>query len=179
MPWRDTQCPLAFYKRNLPHWHPESKCIFLTWRLYGSLPAGFARGLRLAETLLDCATGGPLWLKNPAVADAVLETLLQGASEFRRYDLHAYSVMANHVHVLLTPLARVRNITRALKGITAQACYRILRRTGQRFWQDESFDHWVRNEGQFVRVKNYIEHNPVKAGLVAKAEDWPWSSASK
>jgi REP element-mobilizing transposase RayT len=182
---------VAFYKRNLPHWHPESKCIFLTWRLYGSLPAGFARGLRLnqkpepgetfrlAETLLDCATGGPLWLKNPAVADAVLETLLQGASEFRRYDLHAYSVMANHVHVLLTPLARVRNITRALKGITAQACNRILRRTGQRFWQDESFDHWVRNEGQFVRVKNYIEHNPVKAGLVAKAEDWPWSSASK
>jgi putative transposase len=51
-------------------------------------------------------------------------------------------------------------------------------RTGQ-FWQAESFDHWVRNEGQFVRVKKYIEHNPVKAGLVSKIEDWPWSSASK
>jgi putative transposase len=182
---------VAFYKRNLPHWHPEGKYIFLTWRLYGSLPAGFARGLRpnqklesaekfrLAEKLLDCATEGPLWLKNPTVADAVIEILLQSASEFRRYDLHAYSVMANHVHVMLTPLARIRNITRALKGITAQAGNRILRRTGQRFWQDESFDHWVRNEGQFARIKNYIEHNPVKAGLVAKAEDWPWSSAFK
>jgi putative transposase len=87
--------------------------------------------------------------------------------------------MANHVHVMLTPLARIRNITRALKGITAQAGNRILRRTGQRFWQDESFDHWVHNEGQFARTKNYIERNPVKAGLVAKAEDWPWSSAFK
>jgi putative transposase len=182
---------VAFYKRNLPHWHPEGKCIFLTWRLCGSLPVGFVRGLRLnaklkpaqefrlAEELLDRPSQGPLWLKNPAVADAVIKLLLQAASEFRRYDLHAYSVMANHVHVLLTPLASIRNIIRALKGLTAQAGNRILRRTGQRFWQDESFDHWVRNEGQFVRVKNYIEHNPVKAGLVVKAEDWPWSSASK
>ena len=182
---------MAFYKRNLPHWHPEGKCIFLTWRLYGSLPVGFVRGLRLneklkpaeefrlAEKLLDYATEGPLWLKQPAVADAVTEILLQAASKFRHYDLHAYSVMTNHVHVMLTPLARIRNITSALKGITAQAGNRILRRTGQRFWQDESFDHWVRNEGQFVRIKNYIENNPVKAGLVVKAEDWPWSSASK
>jgi len=77
------------------------------------------------------------------------------------------------------PLACVRNITRALKGITAQAGNRILRRTGQRFWQDESFDHWVRSEGEFIRIQKYIENNPVKAGLVAKAEDWPWSSARK
>ncbi|MGB9243989.1 MAG: hypothetical protein WCC03_11600, partial [Candidatus Acidiferrales bacterium] len=42
---------MAFYKRNLPHWHPESKCIFLTWRLYGSLPVGFVRGMRLGEKL--------------------------------------------------------------------------------------------------------------------------------
>ena len=138
-----------------------------------------AEEFRLAEQLLDRPAQGPLWLKNPAVASAVIEILLQAASEFRRYDLHSYSVMANHVHVMLTPLARIRNITRALKGITAQAGNRILHRTGQRFWQDESFDHWVRNEAQFVRIKNYIENNPVKAGLVAKAEDWPWSSAFK
>jgi type I restriction enzyme R subunit/putative DNA methylase len=55
----------------------------------------------------------------------------------------------------------------------------LLHRTGERFWQDESFDHWVRSEGEFIRIQKYIENNPVKAGLVAKAEDWPWSSASK
>ena len=142
-----------FYKRNLPHWHPENRCIFLTWRLYGSLPVGFVRGLRLrsnlspaeefrlAEKLLDRATEGPLWLKNPAVAGAVMQVLQRGALEFRHYDLHAHCIMANHVHALLTPLARIRNITRSVKGIAAQTGNRLLHRTGERFWQDESFDH--------------------------------------
>src|SRR5258708_39605142 len=31
---------MTFYSRNLPHWHPEEACIFLTWRLYGTLPGG-------------------------------------------------------------------------------------------------------------------------------------------
>jgi putative transposase len=181
---------MAFYKRNLPHWHPEGKCIFLTWRLYGSLPAGFVRGLRLngklapaeefrlAEKLLDRPPQGPLWLKNPSVADAMVDVLLHRAFELRRYDLHSYAVMANHIHVLLTPLAQLRTVTHELKGISARRLNTILSRTGQ-FWQAESFDHWIRNEGQFVRVKKYIEHNPVKAGLVSKVEDWPWSSAFK
>jgi hypothetical protein len=54
----------------------------------------------------------------------------------------------------------------------------ILRRAGSRFWQDESFDHWVRSGAQLQRIKLYIEWNPVKAGLVARPQDWPWSSAS-
>lgn len=181
---------MAFYRRNLPHWHPEGKCIFLTWRLYGSLPVGFLRGLRLkaqlkpaeefrlAEKLLDRPAQGPLWLKNPSIANAMVEMLLYRAFELRRFDLHAYSVMANHIHVLLKPFAQMRLVTRELKGASARTLNAILNRTGQ-FWQSESFDHWVRNEGQFVRVKNYIECNPVKAGLVANIEDWPWSSASK
>jgi putative transposase len=104
--------------------------------------------------------------------------LLHRAFELRRFDLQAYSVMANHIHVLFTPFAQMRIVTRELKGASARTLNAILNRTGQ-FWQAESFDHWVRNEGQFVRVKKYIEHNPVKAGLVSKIEDWPWSSASK
>jgi len=85
--------------------------------------------------------------------------------------------MANHVHALLTPKIEVRRLMNGLKGATARAANAILNRTGKRFWQDESFDHWVRNEAQFVRMKNYIERNPVAAGLVARPEDWPWSSA--
>ena len=43
----------------------------------------------------------------------------------------------------------------------------------------ESYDHWVRDEAEFERIKRYIENNPVKAGLVAQASDYPWSSAVK
>ena len=133
---------------------------------------------RLAENMLDRPAQGPLWLKNPCVANEMVEILVHSAFELRRFDLHAYSVMANHIHVLLAPLAQLRVLTQELKGASARRLNARLHRTG-RFWQAESFDHWVRNEGQFVRIKNYIENNPVKAGLVAKAEDWLWSSASK
>jgi alkanesulfonate monooxygenase SsuD/methylene tetrahydromethanopterin reductase-like flavin-dependent oxidoreductase (luciferase family) len=51
--------------------------------------------------------------------------------------------------------------------------------TGERFWQDESFDHWVRDPAEWQKIRAYIERNPVSAGLVAKPEEWPWSSASR
>ena len=55
----------------------------------------------------------------------------------------------------------------------------MLGRTGQPFWQAESYDHSVRDDRESDRIKEYIENNPVKAGLVANAENYPWSSAGK
>ena len=87
--------------------------------------------------------------------------------------------MANHVHVVLTPKVPLARITRGIKRYTASKANEILGRSGKRFWQEESFDHWVRDETEFFRIKAYIEQNPVKAGLVSKPEDWQWSSASR
>ena len=69
-------------------------------------------------------------------------------------------------------------VTQWIKGASAREANRILNRAGCPFWQDESFDHWCRNEAEFARIKQYIEWNPVKAGLVKRPDDWPWSSAS-
>ncbi len=178
---------MSFYKRRLPHWLPEEKAIFFTWRLYGSLPpqrfsnSELSAGERFKETekVLDRLRSGPLWLKHPLIAQLVVGAILRGHSELRHYNLHSYSVMPNHVHLLLTPALQVRKITRALKGATARKANEILQRTGLPFWQDESFDHWVRDEGEFRRLTHYIERNPVKAGLVRTPEEWPWSSASR
>jgi hypothetical protein len=49
--------------------------------------------------------------------------------------------------------------------------------TGLPFWQDESYDRLVRNDTEFARIVDYIERNPVTAGLVATPEEFPWSSA--
>ena len=49
--------------------------------------------------------------------------------------------------------------------------------TGRPFWQDESFDRLVRNDTEFERIVEYIERNPVMAGLAATPEEFPWSSA--
>jgi hypothetical protein len=49
--------------------------------------------------------------------------------------------------------------------------------TGLPFWQDESYDHWVRGPEELAKIVRYIEENPVVAGLVSRGEDWRWSSA--
>jgi REP element-mobilizing transposase RayT len=101
-----------------------------------------------------------------------------GQVERRFYELFAWVIMPNHVHLLLLPRAPLPTITRWLKGSTARAANRVMARTGQPFWQDESYDHWARNESQFVRIVGYIEDNPVSAGLVERPESWPYSSAA-
>jgi REP element-mobilizing transposase RayT len=85
--------------------------------------------------------------------------------------------MPNHVQLLILPKEPLPVITRWLKGSTARSANRLLGRTGQPFWQEESFDRWVRNDREFERIARFIEENPVSAGLVNAAALWPWSSA--
>ena len=85
--------------------------------------------------------------------------------------------MPNHVHMLILPAVPIPVLMRWLKGSTARSANRILGRTGQQFWQDESYDHYLRRSSQVDRTIAYIEGNPVAAGLVCSAERWPWSSA--
>jgi type I restriction enzyme R subunit/putative DNA methylase len=87
--------------------------------------------------------------------------------------------MANHVHVLLLPKVPPSRLLQSLKGVTARQANLLLGRTGETFWQAESYDHWVRDETEWDRIAAYIEDNPVKAGLVHCAEDYRWSSAGK
>ena len=181
--------PGAYYQRNLPHWQEDGRAVFITWRLSGSLPLAVISRLRSSKSAevgkrfrefdiaLDAASSGPLWLKDDRVAELV------GAATARVAEqglgrVHAWVVMPNHVHVLMEPKVAMGRITQLLKGRTARQANIILGRTGEHFWQDESFDHWVRDEGELLKIKKYIEQNPVVAGLVSRAEDWKWSSAS-
>jgi REP element-mobilizing transposase RayT len=85
--------------------------------------------------------------------------------------------MANHVHVLVTPLVSASKLLQSVKGYSAREANKLLERTGP-FWQSESYDHWIRDEPEFKSVRRYIENNPVRAGLVAKPQDYRWSSAN-
>jgi len=161
--------------------------LFVTWRLSGSLPAEVQKEILqsepgktflIADRFLDKASKGPLWLNDPTVAAMVVEALKFGESSLKLYQLVAYVVMANHVHALWIPNAPLSKITHAIKSFTALKANQILGRKGKRFWQDESFDHWVRSEAELRRIVRYIEYNPVRAGLVERVENWPWSSAT-
>jgi REP element-mobilizing transposase RayT len=71
------------------------------------------------DRLLDQARCGPTYLKQPAVADIVL-TSLQCGSEIKHYDLHAWVIMPNHVHLLLTPQVSLSKLLNSLKAATAR-----------------------------------------------------------
>ena len=122
---------------------------------------------------LDAARYGPQYLRQEALSRLVRDSLCRGVA-LGHYQLGAFVIMAHHVHVLLWPLVDPSRLLKSLKGYTARAANRLLGRTGEPFWQRESYDHWVRDEAERNRIAAYIENNPVKAGLVARAKDYPW-----
>lgn len=131
-------------------------------------------------------------LKDPQQAQIVQDAFLHFAGE--RYSLLAFVVMPSHHHWLFLPdeswsqtavaesIAKGKRrspremISHSIQSYTATMCNRA-RGTSGSYWQTETFDHWVRNDSEMIRVIDYIENNPVKAGMVERPEDWPWSSA--
>jgi REP-associated tyrosine transposase len=144
------------------------------------------------DAILNSASTGPLWLNDPAAAQIVVDRILFGAVRQPvecpgvesvnlkpdvRYELYAYCVMSNHVHALLKPFWEWKDVMQGIKGSTAFQINKLQDARGRVFWQDESYDHWCRSEQEILRTIEYIELNPVSAGLCAKPEEWPWSSA--
>jgi len=171
--------------RRLPHVYQEGAWLFVTWHLYGSLPKArypppgklsAGKAFVWIDRYLDTTRFGPMFLRRPEVADLVVEALRRGC-EKQLYDLRAFVVMGNHVHVLIRPMQRPTRVLQWLKGTTAREANLILASTGKPFWQRESYDHWVRDTQELERIVAYIENNPVTAGLVAEPSLYRWSSA--
>ncbi len=121
-------------------------------------------------------TAGSCLLGEPVIAAMVEATLVHFQGE--RYALSAWCVMPNHVHVVVTPFDghELPKILQSWKGYSGRRINQRLNRRGS-VWQKESFDHVVRNEKHFARFVDYVERNPVAAGLVRNAADWGFSSA--
>jgi putative DNA methylase len=157
--------------------------VFVTWRLHGTQahkPAliGLSPGKAFVEFdrwLANAA--GPRWLSDSRVAQCVSDTLEYGQDRLELYQLLAWVIMPNHVHILIEPKAALPDIMRRIKTFSARECNQILGRTGT-FWRDEFYDHWARNRDERARITDYIDMNPVSAGFVNHPEDWCWSSRS-
>ena len=169
-------------RRRLPHIHHIGRPVFVTWRLYGSFPAGrhfdggatAGRAFAAMDRVLDRAATGPTYLRMPEIAQVVVDAIAYNGHTLGQYEQHAWVIMPNHVHLLITPKVELPTITQSLKGITARRANNLLKTTGKAFWQQESYDHEVLNDLEFRRITAYIENNPVKAGLVASIEEYPW-----
>jgi REP element-mobilizing transposase RayT len=168
----------------LPHFDSEETIQFVTFRLADSLPKDAVAKLQLTansatlrEKFLD-QNWGSCWLRTDAIASIVEQSLLVFDGE--RYRLHAWTIMPNHVHVLFTtsPQWPLGVVVGSWKRFTALQANRLLGRTGA-FWQLDYWDRFIRNDRHFADVVNYIDLNPMKAGLVAEPHLWRWGSARR
>ena len=108
----------------------------------------------------------------PANAQLFLDTLQHYRRE-RHYLLHAFVVMPDHVHLLLTPQAIT--IERSMQLIKGGFSHRLASRLP--VWQRSFTDHRIRDRADFDSRRNYIHQNPVRAGLTSASEAHPYSSA--
>jgi putative transposase len=211
-------------RRNLPHWYVPGAMHFVTFRLAETLPREVIDNLNhRKEDLLRRRPSGDdsacehrlrvhkqvfaaydsyldnhrdiVWLSDPRIAALVRHSLYHLHDE--KYALLAFTIMPNHVHLLILPhetesswydaedyeigesadpKGPLASIMHSLKSYTAHEANKILRRNGT-FWQHESYDHWVRDEDELERIVDYINGNPVKVGLAERPHEWYWTSA--
>ena len=174
----------------LPHVDAGGLTQFVTFRLADSMPQDLldkwrselesgeitdADMRKRIEQFLDSGYGS-CCLRDHRVSVMVRDTLLKWNGI--RYRLIAWVIMPNHVHLLieLSEGFSLSEIMHSIKSYTAHEANKILERKG-RFWSVESFDRYIRDVRHFRNVVEYIENNPVKAGLCGRAEEWEFSSA--
>lgn len=180
-----------YTRRRLPHFDGAGNTQFITFRLADSLPQALINEVReelrsfkgnierekelRSQAILDKGIGSCL-LGSPEVARIVQDSIC--FLDEKRYDLYAWVVMPNHVHLL----ARFNEgqswlkAMHSLKSFTAHEIKKIHPELAT-VWQHESFDRYIRNADHFSQVINYIHENPVVAGLCDSAEEFCWSSA--
>ncbi|MDO9578731.1 MAG: transposase [Candidatus Cloacimonadales bacterium] len=116
------------------------------------------------------------WLSQADLRNIIIENLFYWNN--LKYYLFAFCIMPNHVHIILKPKLKsscsyesLSDIMFSMKSYTANECNKILDRNGS-FWLHESYDHYIRNADEFDYYVDYVQQNPVKAGLIKKWSDW-------
>jgi putative transposase len=200
-----------YYRRNLPHHQPRGATLLVNFRLAGSLPTDVIERLKaetedLEKWLLEIPDPnerfklreleqrklfgkwndvlhstkyGPFYLQEDCIAEVVANSIRYHDDEW--FEVVAFCIMPNHVHLVITPYAKsetsdysLTQIMHNIKRNSAKQANQILGRTGT-FWQHESYDHFVRDEAELERIIKYVLNNPVKAGLIDDWFKWKWS----
>jgi len=143
--------------RGLERWHASGLAHFLTFSCYQRRP----------------------YLRDKQCCDAVLAALEAARLRFSMR-VYGYVVMPEHVHLLLSEPERgtLADVMHFMKLSSAKRLRLMRAERGEigSLWQKRYYDRNLRSYDDFVEKLRYIHRNPVKRGLVAKPEDWTWSS---
>jgi REP element-mobilizing transposase RayT len=182
------------WRSQLPHWEVRGAWHFVTIRCHGSLPDAALERIRgIHDNLQNIESQSPEFAQLQRqyflttekyldigngfapFRDAGIGEIAVGAIrkiETEGWQLGDGVIMPNHVHLLMRKVSDaglpLRQALERLKGRSARLINKALKRTG-RFWQEDWFDRWMRDEAEHQRTIQYIRNNPVKAGL---CQDW-------
>jgi putative transposase len=106
-------------------------------------------------------------------ADLFVDVLFHYRDQ-RKYLLHEFVIMPDYFHALLTPAPEI-SLEKAVQFIKGGFSFRLKSRLP--VWQASFTNHRVRDDYDFETHRAYIRMNPVRAGLIGRAEDYPYSSA--
>ena len=170
-----------FYRGDLPHYLPNDRPYMLTFRLAGSMPKDDEMMHKLLvehnfieyDRVLDRLQTGPHHLRDPRIANIVVEAIHHRAG--RDYELHAFTIMSNHIHMIIT-LNKDKvlySVLKELKSWTATQANKVLGLHGD-FWLHEGYDH-VTRKGRFGYAVAYVLNNSVKAGIVKHWREHRWT----
>ena len=196
------------YRRKLPHYQPKQGVFFVTFRLAFAIPPKFLSALndfrtklndeanpyerdnkvRIKKRLIafmdeaynDCHSELSL-TADPRIANVISDEIQSLCGTM--YSLYAYTIMPNHVHLVIKPnsdgdnAVSLADVLKRIKGATARSINLMLNRTG-RVWYHEYYDYWVRSQEELFRIIDYVRQNPVKAKLVEKPKDWVYTFVS-
>jgi putative transposase len=140
------------------------------------MPWGLKRFQQAREVhflTFSCYRRRPNFEKDRACAEFV--SALERAHQDYGLCVYAYVVMPEHVHLLVNEPER-NSLAQAIKALKQGVARRLALRGQDSFWQARYYDFNVWSELKFVEKIRYIHRNPVHRGLVARPEDWPWSS---
>ncbi len=184
---------------RLPHWTKEGAIYAVSFRLADSVPAHILEGWRLErqsilqraedqkreltdferkelerlyseriESYLDAGRGECV-LHDRRAAEIATKAL--NHFDGQRYDLIAWAVMPNHIHVIVKPCEgnELSEILHSWKSFTAKEINKAIGREGK-LWMPEYYDHLIRDEEDLWNQITYVLKNPSKADL----RDWPW-----
>jgi putative transposase len=113
--------------------------------------------------------------RREATANLLIETLAHYRDE-RKFLLHEFVVMPDHIHVLLTPAPEI-SLERAMQFIKGGFSFRMKERGS--IWQASFTNHHVHDLEDYEHHREYIRMNPVRARLVSRPQEYPYSSAAE
>lgn len=141
-------------ERTLPHWELDGAVYFITFNTWEKL--------ELTPEARQVVFNACLFFNN------------------KRYQIFVLVVMKDHVHMLIQPWLKSENkfwsltsIMHSIKSYSANQISQVMKHIGT-VWQDERYDHIIRNEQELQGYWEYIRQNPVKSGLSATPEEYPF-----